>query len=180
MKTVLTILLSGLVLSGCSQKQASSAPKPATNKRPPTLQERFVQRSAQDEGKYTPEQLQEAGQLYADANEQIGTPEAKANLQKMIQKYPGINRTGCAMLVLALISHGDEQVSLFKESIDKYSDCFYRDGVQVGAYARFCLATYYKSTGEMGKAKALFDEIKSRYPDAIDHHGKLLVDNIEL
>ena len=180
MKTTLTILLSGLLLSGCSQKQAASTSKPAMNERQATLRQKFVQRSAQDQGKYTPQQLHDADQLYAIANQELGSPESKKSIETMIQKYPGINRTGCAMLILALTSQGDEQTKYLQESIDKYSDCFYGDGVQVGAYARFCLAKHYKSTGETEKAKALFDEVKSSYSDAIDHHGKLLADSIEL
>ena len=157
MKTALTILLSGLLLCGCSQKQASSTAKSTANERQEVLHQKFVQRTAQDEGKFTPEQLRDAEQLYEAANKEIGTPDAKASLQKMIQQNPGINRTGCAMLMLALISQGADQVKYLQDSIDKYSDCFYGDGVQVGAYARFCLATYYRSTGETGQAKALFD-----------------------
>ena len=179
MNTALTILLSGLILCGCSQKQASSTSKSAMNERQETLHQQFVQRSAQDEGKYTSQQLRDADQLYATANRELGSPESKKIIETMIQKYPGINRTGCAMLILALTSGGDEQTRYLQESIDKYSDCFYGDGVQVGAYARFCLAKYYKSTGETEKAKELFDEIRAKYPDAIDHHGKLLVDSIE-
>jgi lipoprotein NlpI len=179
MKTAITILLSGLLLCGCSQKQASSTTKSTANERQVTLHQKFVQRTAQDEGKITTEQLRDADQLYATANKEIGTPDAKTSLQKMIETYPGINRTGCAMLILALISQGADQAKYLQESIDKYSDCFYGDGVQVGAYARFCLAKYYMSTGETEKAKVLFDEIKAKYPDAIDHHGELLVDRIK-
>jgi hypothetical protein len=42
------------------------------------------------------------------------------------------------------------------------------------------LAEDYKSNGETEKAKALYDEIKAKYPDAIDHSGKLLVDIINV
>ena len=52
------------------------------------------------------------------------------------------------------------------------------DGVQVGAYARFLLVQDYRARGEDQKAQALFIELKTSYPDAIDHGGKLLVDAI--
>ena len=154
--------------------------QPAMNSRQQSLRERFVKRTAQDEGKYTPQQLRDAEQLYAVANQKWGTPEAKESLQTMIQKYPDINRTGCAVLYLAQMSQGDERAQYLQECIDKYNDCFYGDGAQVGAYARFFQAQDYKSQGDTEKAKALFDELKSKYPDAIDHRGDLLIDSIKL
>jgi tetratricopeptide (TPR) repeat protein len=75
------------------------------------------------------------------------------------------------VLYLAQMSSGDERARYLQNCIEKYNDCFYDDGVQVGAYARFILAEDYKSQGETDKAQALFDEIKSKYPDAIDHAG---------
>ena len=97
----------------------------------------------------------------------------------MIQKYPDLDRTGCAVLYLANMSKGADRAKHLQDCIDKYNDCFYGDGVQVGAYARFLLAEDYQHNGEAEKAKALFDEIKSQYADAIDHGGTLLVDSIK-
>jgi hypothetical protein len=77
------------------------------------------------------------------------------------------------------MSKGEDRAKGLQNCIDEYNDCFYGDGVQVGVYARFLLAQDYKSQGDMEKAKALFDEIKSKYADAIDHGGNLLVKNIE-
>ena len=155
------------------------AQQPAMNSRQQSLHERFLKRTAQDQGKYPPQQLRDAEQLYQVANQKWGTPEAKESLQTMIQKYPDFNRTGCAMLYLAQMSHGDERVQYLQDCIDKYNDCFYGDGVQVGAYARFLLAEDYKSQGEKEKAEALFNEIKAQYADAIDHRGNLLVDSLK-
>jgi serine/threonine protein kinase len=153
------------------------AQQPALNSRQQALRERFVQ---QDRGKYTAQQLREAEALYLVANQKWGTPEAKQSLQKMIDKFPDlINRTGCAVLYLAQMSQGDERAQYLQDCIDKYNDCFYDDGVLVGAYARFILAEDYKSQGETDKARVLFDEIKSKYPDAIDHRGELLVDSLK-
>ena len=63
----------------------------------------FMMRTAQDRGKYTPAQLNDAEQLYQIANQKWGTPEAKDSLQTMVQKFPDINRTGCAVLYLCLL-----------------------------------------------------------------------------
>ena len=139
----------------------------------------FEKKMAQDRAKYAPEQLRDAEQLYQVANQKWGSPEANESLQKMIKKYPDINRTGCAMLYLAQRSAGDERAKYLRDCIEKFNDCFYGDGVQVGAYARFLLAVDYKSKGEEKRAAELYNEIKAKYTDAIDHGGKLLVSSIK-
>jgi hypothetical protein len=162
-----------------SQRLERPKAQPAMNSRQQTLHERFEQRMAQDRKNYTQKQLDEAEQLYSVANQTWGTPETIESLQTMIKKYPDINRTGCAMLYLAQMSQGDERAKYFQDCIEKYNDCFYGDGVQVGAYARFLLAQDYRSKGEEEKAEALSAEIKTKYANAIDHRGNLLVDNLK-
>jgi RNA polymerase sigma-70 factor (ECF subfamily) len=151
--------------------------QPAANGRQQSLHERFVKRTAQDQGKYTPPQLHDAEQLYQVADQKWGTPEAIESLQTMVKKYPDINRAGCATLYLAQMSEGNEHAQYLQDCIEKHDDCFYGDGVQVGAYARFLLVEDYKNQGETEKAEALFNEIKTNYPDAIDHNGNLLRDS---
>ncbi len=151
----------------------------AMENRQQALRERFTKRMSQDQQKYTRDQLNEAEQLYQAASRKWGTPEAVQGLQSMIKKYPDLDRTGCAVLYLADMSKGDERAGYLQDCIDKYTDCFYGDGVQVGAYARFLLAEDYRSAGEKEKAAALFNEIKANYAEAIDHGGKLLVDRIK-
>ena len=151
-----------------------TANQPDTNDHRQSLQ--FMMRTAQDRGKYTQAQLDDAERLYQVANQKWGTPEAKESLQTMVQKFPDMNRTGCAVLYLAQMSQGDERAQHLQDCIDKYNDCFYGDGAQVGAYARFLLAKDYKSQGDTLKAKALFNEIKANYAGAIDHNANLLVD----
>jgi len=75
------------------------------------------------------------------------------------------------------MSQGDERAKYLQDCIDEYNDCFYGDGVQVGAYGAVLLVEDYKSQGETEKAEALFNEIKTKYADAIDHNGNLLVDS---
>jgi len=143
------------------------------------LRERVAKRMAQDREKYTPDQLRDAEELYQVANQKWGSPEARASLEAMIKKYPDLNRTGCATLYLAQMSQGDERARYLQDCIEKYNDCFYGDGVQVGAYARFLLIQDYRSKGEEQKAEALCAEIKSKYADAVDHGGNLLVDSLK-
>jgi hypothetical protein len=73
----------------------------------------------------------------------------------MIKKYPDINRTGCAMLYVAQKSHGDERARYLQDCIEKFGECMYGDGVQVGAYARFLLAEDYKIKGEDNPVQAV-------------------------
>jgi hypothetical protein len=142
------------------------------------LREKFDQKMAQDRQKYTGEQLREAEELYQVANQKWGSAEASESLQKMIQKYPDINRTGCAVLYVAQNSQGDERVKYLEDCIQKYNDCMYGDGVQVGAYARFILAEEYKAKGEDKKAAALYGDLRQKYAEAVDHRGTLLGDMI--
>ena len=155
--------------------QAQQGPNPQQL----ALHQKFNARMAQDRKKHTQQELDEAENLYQVANHKFGTPEAKESLQKMIEKYSDLDRTGCAVLYLAQMSQGDERAQHLQECIDQYNDCFYGDGAQVGALARFFLAQDYQSHGDTQKAQALFDEIKTKYPGAIDHSGNLLVNSIK-
>lgn len=134
---------------------------------------------ARDREKYSPDQLQEAENLMRTADRQWGSAEANESLQGLIKKFPESNRAGCAMLYVAQGSKDAERTKVLRDCIEKFGDCFYGDGVQVGAFARFLLADDYRRNGEAEKAVALYAEIRTRYADAIDHNGKLLVDSIK-
>ena len=142
-------------------------------------QERFDQRRELDRKKYTEEQLAEAEKLYLATNSKRGSPEYIESLKQMLEKFPDLNRSGCALLYLAQGTTGVESEKYLKDCIQKYNDCYYADGVQVGAYARFWLADYYSKTGENEKAEALYKEIKDNYSDAIDHNGQFLINLIK-
>ena len=143
------------------------------------LRDKFNQKMTLDRQKYSPDQLNDAESLYQVANQKWGTPEAAESLQTMIKKYPDINRTGCATLYVAQRSQGDDRAKYLQQCIDKFNDCYYGDGVQVGAYARFLLAADYLSKGEKEKAAALYNQLNTAYPDAVDHNGNLLAESIK-
>ena len=140
------------------------------------LQGKVQNRFMRDQEKYSAEQVLEAEKLFHVVSQKPGTEEASQSFQMLLEKFPDINRTGCAVLYIAQRSQGEERVKYLQQCIEKYSDCIYGDGVQVGAYARFLLAREYSIKGEDQKAQALSAEIKSRYPDAIDHAGNSLMD----
>lgn len=135
-------------------------------------------RTEEDRKNYTIEQLREIETLYQVANKQFNTPEAKESLTKLIEKYPKANRTGCAVQYMGQMCSGEEREKYLKLAIKDFGDCFYGSGVQVGAYARLYLAYHYKEKGMEKEARALFDEIRKDYPDAVSHKGKRIVDGL--
>jgi hypothetical protein len=155
--------------SGASQtdREADPAKKAAAVEK---ARAAYAKRNEADSRKYTRAQLQDISRLYT-----LRQPEA---LKELIRKYPRSNRAGCATLDLATMSEGAERDQYLRTAIDKYGDCFYTDGVQVGAYARLLLGRSLNTQGDKEKADALFRQIKTRYPDAIGHKQELVTDLI--
>jgi tetratricopeptide (TPR) repeat protein len=143
------------------------------------LREKFNKRWQKDSEKYSSEQLRDLENLYQVANKNWRSEEAKKSLEELLKKYPDTNRTGCAVLYMAQWSEGEEREKRLKEAMGKFDDCFYGNGVQVGAYARYLLGYYYLDKGEKEKAKTLFNEILEKYPDAIGHDGESLAEKIK-
>ena len=137
------------------------------------------QRMRKDSSIYSREQLREIETLYQVANRKWRSQEGKDSLKQLIEKFDKANRTGCALLYLGQMSSGEEREEYLRKAIKNFSDCYYGDGVQVGAYARYYLAYYYKETSQEKRAKELFKEITSKYPDAINHKGQLLAGLID-
>ncbi|MBQ7190148.1 MAG: hypothetical protein IJR99_12100 [Kiritimatiellae bacterium] len=100
-------------------------------------------------------------------------------LQTLITKYPKANRTGCAVMYAGQRARGSDDGKWFRLAIEKYGDCLYGNGVQVGAYARFYLARYLYRAGRKAEADALRDEILKHYPDARTHRGQKLADYLQ-
>jgi len=143
------------------------------------LRKKFEARLARDQAKFTRDQLNEAEGWYQVANKEWGTTNATESLKKMVEKYPDINRTGCAVLYLAQSSQGDEREQRLQECIQKFGDCMYGDGVEVGAYARWLLAQDYRKAGQKDKAGALENELKTNFAQAIEHNGRLLAESLQ-
>ena len=137
------------------------------------------ERMRKDSATYSRTQLRDIEALYQVANKKWRTEEGKNSLKKMITKYDKANRTGCALLYLGQMSKGKEREEYLKKAINGFSDCFYGNGVQVGAYARYYLAHYYRENGQKEEAKEMFREITSKYPNAVNHKGRFLADLIE-
>ncbi|MBS0202660.1 MAG: hypothetical protein JSS49_07145 [Planctomycetes bacterium] len=132
------------------------------------------ERMSKDTEIYSRAQIREIESLYQVANQKWQTEEGKNSLKELIKKYDKANRTGCATLYLGQMSEGAEKEEFLNKAIADFSDCWYGDGVQVGAFARYILADYYRGANQSEKADELFKQLNQQYPDAIDHSGKLL------
>lgn len=133
-------------------------------------------RMRQDRGKYSPEVLGQVEQLYQTANKNWRSPAAVAALEKLVQDYPDLNRTGCATLYLGQMSQGPEKVDYLTRAMTDFTDCYYGDGVNVGAYAAFQLACYHQQQGDLHLAESIAEDIRNEHPDAIDHRGRAITE----
>lgn len=133
-------------------------------------------RASEDSRQYKREELQEIESLYQVANKNWRTDEARESLKKLLAKYDKANRTGCATLYMGQLSEGAERREYLTRAVEKFSDCFYFDGCQVGGYARYVLAITLWQEGEKDKARELLDEITKSYKESIDHRGRPMVD----
>ena len=130
-------------------------------------------RAADDRQHYSAEQLQEIETLYQVANTKgKRSEEARASLKQLLEKYDKANRTGCATLYLGQASEGAERLEYLTRAVEKFSDCYYFNGCQVGGYGRYVLALTLWDKGEKDKARALLAELKTTYKDATDHRGR--------
>lgn len=137
------------------------------------------ERMRKDAAVYTRDQLREIESLYQVANRKWGSQEGKDSLEQLVEKFDKANRTGCALLYLGQMSKGKEKEQYLQQAIIGFSDCYYGDGVQVGAYARYQLANYYKQTGQDKAAADMLKDLSRKFPDAIDHKGRLLSGQIK-
>jgi hypothetical protein len=160
-------LLASLLMSAPAQ-EADSAVK--------ALRARAQERMRQDLAIYSREDLQKLEELYQSANRNLSSPDAKAILQRVVKEYPKSNRAGSAVLYLAQLSSGAEREAYLKAAIADHEDTWYGDGVQVGALARVQLAAFYAASGRGEEAQALAKEVIDRFPGAVDHNGRPLVE----
>ena len=70
------------------------------------------------------------------------------------------------------MSEGAERLEYLTRAVEKFSDCYYFNGCQVGGYGRYVLALTLWDKGEKEKARALLAELKTTYKEATDHRGR--------
>ena len=98
------------------------------------------------------------------------------DLQVLITEFPKANRTGCAIMYAGQRARGADDGRWFRIAIEKYGDCLYGSGAQVGAYARFYLAKHLEHKGDKEGCEKLQAEILKLYPDALTHRGGRMAD----
>jgi hypothetical protein len=140
------------------------------------LRAKAQERMRQDLAIYSEKDLRDLEDLYQSANKNLRAPESRGILEQVVSKYPKSNRAGSAVLYLAQMTSGDEREKYLKEAIANHGDSWYGDGVQVGAFARAQLAVFYSNHGRAAEAQALAKEVVERFPGAVDHSGRPLVD----
>jgi len=142
------------------------------------LRRQYEARVERDRKTFSTEELRQIERLYQNGDRQWGSVEHKQDLKSLVGKYPKANRAGCAMLYLGQMSEGEERVTCFRGAVSEHNDCWYGDGVQVGAYARFYLACDCLQNGNTEEAEKLIRQLKQGFPEAIDHKGCLLTEKI--
>lgn len=140
--------------------------------------QKAIIRGQQDTKFYSMEQLKEVEKLYQTFSKS-SKDEKKQIIETLIEKYPQANRTGCALLYFAQMSNGEEQIKLLKQVIQNFNDCFYYNGVQTGAQARYYLGQILMRTGKQEEGLTYINELKTSYPNAVGHNGKLLIDRLK-
>ena len=171
--------VASLVLFALSQAVAQQPAAPPAQADPVALEAlraRAQERMRGDQAFYSREQFQDIETLYQAANRDLRAPDAKQKLLALVEKYPAANRSGCAVLYLAQLSQGEEAEKYLKLAIEKHENAWYGDGAQVGALARFQLARLSWQASKQDEARALAQEIRTKFPDAVDHNGRKLVD----
>ena len=128
-------------------------------------------------------EAQTAEELYSEIAACVKTADAATAAEKFAElanAFPEHNRTGCAALYLAQIYENSDDArraeEWFRRAMSRYGDCRYGDGVQVGPYATYRLADFLVRQGRDQEAKALLKQVIDRYPQAVDHGGRLLRD----
>ena len=144
----------------------------------PREREAFEGRMDRDRQAFTVEEQVEIASLYRIARATWKHGDGMTSYEKLITKYKSSNRAGCAIIDLGYIREGEEREKCFRAAIADHSDCFYGDGVQVGAEARFLLGKICRASGRTAEASRLFAELREQFSDAIDHHGNRYVDQI--
>jgi uncharacterized protein (DUF1810 family) len=142
------------------------------------LRARAQERMRQDAAIYSADELRALEDLYQSANKDLRAPTARDALMEIVKKYPKSNRAGSAVLYLAQMTTGDEREAYLKTAITTYGDTWYGDGVQVGAFGRAQLAVYYATHDRLAEGKALAKEVMDKFPGAVDHRGKPLLDTL--
>lgn len=136
------------------------------------LRARAQARMAEDRRRLEPAVRAEIEALYGRGS--MKTEVGRAAYAELVERFPGANRAGCALLYLARVATGAEREAKLRRAIAEYADSWYGDGTQVGSYARTLLALHLAHEGRWDEARTLAAEVAATEPDAVDHEGASL------
>lgn len=148
-------------------------------KRIEAFQQEFNRRMESDAQRYSQQEFSEINRLYKIGISHSDPQQRHVALQELLSSYPGSNRAGCAAINLSQRYEGEEREQFLKRAAADFRDCWYGNGVQVGAYALFLLINHYLDTGRQELAFKGLDSLVRDFDGAIDHQGRLLVKRIE-
>jgi hypothetical protein len=97
-------------------------------------------------------------------------------LEELIERYPGSNRAGCAVLELARLSSGATRERFLRKAMANHSEAWFETGVQVGALARAMLAIHLAGLERFDEAEQVATELVTQFPGSIDDSGAPLDD----
>lgn len=164
-------------------KKEEKAPEPPSERDRERIRERNLRKAqeawARDQKKRSAKEYGEMESEYQNINNNFKAPEVKTLLGDFIKKWKDGNRVGCATMYLAQKSSGDEREKLLETCVKKYSDAYYLNGCCVGGISRLYLASHLQQFGKKAAAKKLIEEIEKTYSEAVDHNGKLIVEQLE-
>lgn len=133
-----------------------------------------------DAKRYGAELAQKIRQQYETARTlPLRTGERRRALEKLMAEYPQSNWAGCACLSLAEMSDGPEAVKYYQAALDRFSACWLPGGAQVGPLALRGLILRYRLTGATNDAKALEEQLRTGYPDAISIKGYYVISQLD-
>jgi len=131
--------------------------------------------SPETRGAYAPEAATPEG-LYREGRnlwQQGKTEAALTTWRLLIEKFPEHRRAGCSAVYMGQmqLSNKDYEGALESLSLaaEKFGHHKYGNGVEVGGYALFFLASAYCETEDYGKATESLRDLVSKYPYASGH-----------
>lgn len=126
---------------------------------------------------YIPPTISAEG-LYREGSrlQKEGKPnDALAAWRALIDRFPDSNRAGCAAIYMGQQQLTDKDYSGAEESFSlaakKFGHQKYGDGVEVGGYAYFFLASVYCDTEQYDKAVESLKTLVEKYPYASGHRS---------
>jgi hypothetical protein len=135
---------------------------------------------AAERAKFKAEDIARAETLYHRANRQSKPEIRNRLLDSVVILYPQLNRAGCAQLYLAQrADSNDKREQLLKDCIDRFSECYYLDGAQVGPLAMLQLARLYNATNREPLGQELIKRLRKEHRKAIGHDGRRLLEDVE-